>query len=590
MVGPVLHILDPDLLFADWLHPLISLAVGIILFEGGLSLEIAELRKIGPLVLRLCTLGVAVTWVMATGLSHYLIGLPWNLSILFGAILTVTGPTVVGPLLNHVRPQGRVGWIAKWEGIVADVIGATLAVLVFHTIAHGAQPSELALSMTLLGLVKTVAVGTVAGVLGAVALGLPLQRYWVPDSLHIPLTLGILLAVFVGSDTLQHESGLLAVTLMGFLLANQKRASIHHIIEFKENLRTLLIAGLFVVLAASVEVSELLELGWREYTFVVLLIAVIRPVSVQLSMLGSDANHPERAFLSFLAPRGVVAAAISALFAAQLADPVAMGDAVIPEAAALVPLSFLVIVGTVGFYGLAASPIARHLGLAKANPQGCLIVGGSPFVLAIAKALRELDLDVVLMDTNRESMANARMEGLIGIWGSAIAADSVERLPLGGVGRILAMTPNDEVNSLASMHFRELFGSAGVYQLRPSGISAKQETSGRLHGRYLFEEGARFSELDQRFEDGARVIATPLTQTFTFEHYLDHNKSGVVPLFRVGADGQLVIFSGEFPPNGQAGDRIVSVVSPKPETPDLSSDLEPSAHNGDQSLGTDSIS
>lgn len=566
MVGPILGFLDPQPLFAHWLHPLISLAVGIILFEGGLSLELAELRKIGPLVVRLCTLGVLVTWVMATGLSHYLVGLPWNLSLLFGAILTVTGPTVVGPLLNHVRPQGRVGWVAKWEGIVADVIGATLAVLVFHSIAHGADPNQLDWGMTFMGSLKTLAVGTVAGLLGAVVLAVPLQRFWVPDSLHIPLTLGILLAVFVGSDHLQHEAGLLAVTLMGFLLANQKRTSIHHIIEFKENLRTLLIAGLFVVLAASVEVDALLALGWREYAFVIILIAIVRPASVQLSMVGSDASKPERTFLSFLAPRGVVAAAISALFAAQLADPEAMGDAVIPEAAALVPLSFLVIVSTVGFYGLAASPIARRLGISKANPQGCLIIGGSPFVIAIGNALRELGLDVILMDTNREAMAKARMEGLIGIWGNAIASDSVDRLPLGGVGRIMSMTPNDEVNSLAGMHFRELFGRAGVYQLRPAGSGAKHEASGNLHGRYLFEETAQFAELAVRFHNGARVTATPLTQAFTFEHYLDHNSAGVLPLFRLSADGQLTIFSDETVPNGQAGDRIIAMVSPKPET------------------------
>ncbi|MBL4769886.1 MAG: cation:proton antiporter [Planctomycetes bacterium] len=565
LVGPVFGWLNPEPLFRDWLHPLISIAVGIILFEGGLSLNVSELRKIGPLVLRLCTVGVAVTWVLATGLCFYLIELPWTLSILFGAILTVTGPTVVGPLLNHVRPQGRVGSIAKWEGIVADVIGASLAVLVFHTIAHGAQPGESAITMTLVGLLKTATVGTLAGLLGAFALGLPLRRYWVPDSLHIPLTLGILLAVFVGSDHIQHESGLLAVTLMGFLLANQKGTSIHHIIEFKENLRTLLIAGLFVVLAASVELDALLALGWREYSFVALLILVVRPASVQLSMLGSDAVKAERTFLSFLAPRGVVAAAISALFAAQLADPIAMGAAVIPEARALVPLSFLVIVGTVAFYGLSASPIARRLGLAKANPQGCLIIGGSPFALALCKSLTELGFDIVMMDTNRESVATARLGGIVAISGSAIAADAEERLPLGGIGRILALTPNDEVNLLAGLHFRELFGRAETYQLPPSGISAKHETSGKFHGRYLFDESARFTELERRISDGARITATALTEEFTYEHYLDHNQAGVLPLFRINKEGQLSIFSLESPPSAQAGDRVISLVSSQPE-------------------------
>lgn len=575
LVGPTLGLLDPEPLFRDWLHPLISLAVGLILFEGGLSLEISELRKIGPLVLRLATVSVAITWVLAAGLAHYLVGLQWPLAILFGSILTVTGPTVVGPLLNHIRPQGRVGSIAKWEGIVVDVIGATVAVLVFHTIAHGAQPGELAISMTAIGLAKTALVGTVAGLLGALCLGVPLKRFWIPDSLHIPLTLGIVLAVFVGSDRLQHESGLLAVTLMGFLLANQKGASLHHIIEFKENLRTLLIAGLFVVLAASVELRDLLDLGWREYSFVALLILFIRPLAVQACMIGSDASKPERAFLSFLAPRGVVAAAISALFAAQLSDPVAMGDAVIPEAESLVPLSFLVIMVTVAFYGLAASPISRRLGLSKANPQGCLIIGGSPFALELAKSLVDLGFDIVLMDTNRESVAKARLAGIVAISGSAIAADSEERLPLGGIGRILALTPNDQVNALACLHFRELFGRAEMYQLPPWGISAKHESSGNLRGRYLFGADARFAELNDLIESGARISSTPLTEEFTFEHYIDHNRQGLLPLFRLNAEGQLSIFSPESPPTAQAGDRIIALVSPQDSSTQESNDGPP---------------
>ncbi len=334
LAGPLTGWLDPATLFKDGLHPLISLAVAVILFEGGLSLEVAELRRIGPLVLRLCTLGVLFTWILASLLAHYLVLLSWPLALLFGAILTVTGPTVIGPLLRHVRPQGPVGEVAKWEGIVADVIGATLAVLTFHALAHGDSEGSSTLMATLWGLFRTVLVGGLAGVLGTVALGLPLRRYWVPDSLHIPLTMGVLLVVFVGADSLQHESGLLAVTLMGFLLANQKDTSIHHIIEFKENLRTLLIASLFIVLSAGLELDSLLGLGWREFAFVALLILLVRPVSVALSMLGSDCKPEERTFLAWLAPRGVVAAATSALFAAQLADPVVMGEHAMPEAAA----------------------------------------------------------------------------------------------------------------------------------------------------------------------------------------------------------------------------------------------------------------
>ncbi|MEZ5974220.1 MAG: NAD-binding protein [Planctomycetota bacterium] len=408
-------------------------------------------------------------------------------------------------------------------------------------------------------------VGSLAGVVGALLLGVPLRRYWVPDSLHSPLALAILLVVFVVADRLQHESGLLAVTLMGFLLANQRATAIRHIIEFKENLRTLLISTLFVVLAASLKLDSLLELGWREVLFVVLLIVFIRPTAVTLALFGSNATLAERRFLGALAPRGVVAAAITALFAGRLADPVLMGDRIMPEAVRLVPLSFLVIIATVAVYGLAAAPIARRLKLASANPQGVLVIGGSRFALAVCRALVSLELPVVLLDTNRQSVAKARLDGIKAVYGSALAADAEEHLPLGGIGRVFGMTSNDEVNSLSALHYIELFGRAEVYQLVPSGISAKQETSGNLHGRYLFREGARFDELETRMGRGARIAITQLTESFPYEAFREHHENNAIPLFRLTPEGTLVVFTAGSTPAPAIGDRLISLVEKERE-------------------------
>ncbi len=578
LVGPITGWFDPKALLGDLMHPLISLAVGVILFEGGLTLKLGELGKIGGIVLRLCTIGVAVTWVLATLLLHGLVELPWNLSILFGAVLTVTGPTVIGPLLRHVRPQGRVGPVANWEGIVADVIGATLAVLTFHAISDvGIEGSGL--SLTLMGLLKTAVVGTIAGVIGALLLGIPLRRYWVPDYLHSPLTLGLVLGTFVVSDRIQHESGLLAVTLMGFLMANQKATSIHHIIEFKENLRTLLISSLFVILAASLNMDSMLELSWREFVFVGILIVAVRPIAVVAALTGSNANKAERRFLACLAPRGVVAAAITALFAARLADPEIMGAGVIPEAARLVPLSFLVIVATVTVYGLGAAPLARKLGLATANPQGVLIIGGGTFAQAVAKALTEKGLVVVMLDTNRQSVAKARLNGIMAYYGSALAADAEEHIPLGGIGRVLALTSNDEVNSLVALHFVELFGRAEVYQLVPSGISAKKETATNLRGRYLFRETARFTELEERLQRKSRVASTTLSEEFDFEAYSKHHEQGALPLFRLTADGNLTVFVSGGTPVAQPGDTIIGLVDEEAPPKLATEDVAPSGDN-----------
>ncbi len=567
LVGPILGWFQPNDLLGDLMHPLISLAVGVILFEGGLTLKLDELGKIGAIVLRMCTIGVLVTWVLAAGLLNGLVLLPWPLAILFGAVLTVTGPTVIGPLLRHVRPQGRVGPIANWEGIVADVIGATLAVLTFHAISDSVHAESSTFWNTLGGLGMTVIVGTVAGLIGTAVLSVPLRRFWVPDSLHSPLTLAIVLMVFVLADRLQHESGLLAVTLMGFLMANQRGTSIHHIIEFKENLRTLLISSLFIVLAASLELESLQQLGWREFTFVGLLILAIRPIAVRLALAGSDANRAERRFLAWLAPRGVVAAAITALFAGRLADPELMGDAVMPEAARLVPLSFLVIIATVAVYGLSAAPIARRLKLATANPQGVWIIGGSPFAQAVAKALTDLKLPVIMMDTNRQSVAKARLEGIRAFYGSALAADAEEHVPLGGIGRVLALTSNDEVNSLALVHLMELFGRAEIYQLVPSGFSAKKETADNLRGRYLFHPKASFAELESRLRAGGRIAVTPLSEEFTFDDFMAHHEQSALPLFRLTAEGNLGIFVNDATVAPNPGDRLISLVEPEePET------------------------
>ncbi len=563
LVGPILRWFQPEDLLGDLMHPLISLAVAVILFEGGLTLKLDELGKIGSIVLRMCTIGVLVTWILAAALLHALVLLPWPLAILFGAVLTVTGPTVIGPLLRHVRPQGRVGPIANWEGIVADVIGATLAVLTFHAISDSGLAESSTLWSTLGGLAMTAIVGTIAGLLGTLVLSLPLRRFWVPDSLHSPLTLAVVLMVFVLADRLQHESGLLAVTLMGFLMANQRGTSIHHIIEFKENLRTLLISSLFIVLAASLELQSLLELGWREMTFVAILILAIRPIAVTMALAGSDANGAERKFLAWLAPRGVVAAAITALFAGRLADPELMGAAVMPEAARLVPLSFLVIIATVAVYGLSAAPLARRLQLATANPQGVWIIGGSPFAQAIAKSLTELDLPVVMMDTNRQSVAKARLDGIQAFYGSALAADSEEHIPLGGIGRVLALTSNDEVNSLALVHLMELFGRAEIFQLVPSGVSAKKETADNLRGRYLFHPKANFAELANRLRAGGRIAVTPLSEEFTFEDFMAHHEQSAWPLFRLTPEGNLGIFATDATVTPNPGDKLISLVEPE---------------------------
>lgn len=559
LVGPILGWLEPRGLFGQVLDPLVSLAVGVILYEGGLSLRVKELGAHGSPILRLLTVGVIVTWVLATLFALTVAGLPWETAMVLGAILTVTGPTVIGPLLRQIRPRGAVEAIAKWEGIVVDVVGATLAVLVLHTITEGRMTEGAVHSAgtALIDLAKTIVVGGGFGLLGTYALVIPLRRHLVPDELENAVSLAVVLGIFVVSDQLAHESGLLAVTLMGFLLANRDDVSVHHIIEFKENLRVLLISTLFIVLAATIELDALIACGLGGLGFVALLILVVRPASVMFSMVGTDLTMADRAFLSALAPRGIVAAAVSSLFALRLQE------AGVPGAEQLAPLSFLVIVVTVAVYGLGAGPLARRLGLSDPDAQGALIAGAGPFALALGSALRKLEIAVVHVDSNRASIAQARLDGLTAHYGSILSGKVVEALPLGGTGRFLGLTPNDEVNALAAAHFGALYGRAEVYQSAAED-SGGDEVRRDLRGRVLFRPDMTSGRLDTLVRRGAIVKATPLTEEFGFEDFCSRHGEETVPL-GVAEDGRIEFFTADREPEARAGQTLLSLVMPEDE-------------------------
>ncbi|MEK6224425.1 MAG: cation:proton antiporter, partial [Thermodesulfobacteriales bacterium] len=365
IAGPATGFLNPNEIFGDLLLPLVSVLVAIILFEGGLSLKFSEVREVTSVIRNMVTVGVLVSWVLTSLASYLIFGLGLQISVLLGAVLVVTGPTVIIPLLRHVRPSGRVGSIVKWEGIIIDPIGAILAVLVFEVIISGGL--EKATALVVVSIFKTLIIGTVLGLAGAQLVVLILRRHWVPDFLQNPVTLMIVVFVFVCSNVIQIESGLLSVTLMGIALANQKMVSIRHIVEFKENLRVLFISGLFIILASRLTLDELnYVLNFKGFVFLFLMIVVVRPLSIFISTYFSDLHLKEKLFLSWMAPRGIVAAAVASVFALRLEQ------AGYEQAERIVDITFLVITGTVAIYGLSAFQVAKRLGLAKPNPQGIL--------------------------------------------------------------------------------------------------------------------------------------------------------------------------------------------------------------------------
>ncbi len=561
IAGPATGLVDPNLLFGDLLLPLVSVTVAIILFEGGLSLKFSEVKEVTGVIRNLVTIGILVTWVLTSIISYLIFGLGLEISVLLGAVLVVTGPTVIIPLLRHIRPSGRVGSIIKWEGIIIDPIGAILAVLVFEVIISGGL--EKATAHVVVSIFKTLIVGTVLGLAGAKLVVVILRRHWVPDFLQNPVALMIVVFVFVCSNVFQIESGLLSVTIMGIALANQKWASIKHIVEFKENLRVLFISSLFILLAARLTMDELNHiLNFKGFIFLVLMIAVVRPVSIFISTYFSDLHLKEKLFLSWMAPRGIVAASVASVFALRLAE------AGYEQAERIVDITFLVITGTVAIYGLTAFPLAKRLGLAKPNPQGILMVGAHSWARSIAKFLHDSGFQVSLVDSNWANVSAARQEGLKAYYENILLEDISEDVELDGIGKLIALTRNDEVNSLSALHFIDDFGRSQVYQLpKLSKFSAKSEESipQHLRGRLLFEPEATFLYLDSKFASGATLKKTPLTDEFDYDSFKSLYGDKALPLFVVKENGELIVLASDNRPTPLPGQSLISLVDKEGE-------------------------
>ncbi len=557
VAGPVTGWIRPDELMGRLLLPVVSLSVAVILFEGGLSLRFRDIEETGGVFLRLITVGALVTWAGLFLAAHYMLGLSWPISILLGAVLVVTGPTVIGPLLQHIRLGGRLASLLRWEGIVIDPLGAIFAVLVFQVVRAGELHFPVWETSFEFG--QTLLAGTVAGVISGIVLIVLLRRFLIPDFLENAVTLMLVLATFGLANHFQEESGLLAVTVMGMILANQRSVTIHHVAEFKENLSVLLISGLFIVLAARLSWQDVLSTGLPELGFLLTAIFVVRPLAVLIASIGSSLTWAERVFLAFMAPRGIVAAAIASVFSLELLE---LSD---PGVHRLVPLTFLIIVGTVTIYGLASLPLARVLGLIHPNPQGIVFVGAFPWVRKLAAAVQQEGIPVILIDSDRSKVAAAKMEGLPAYFGSALSQSATEELDLSSMRRLVAVTPNDELNTLACQRFAPYFGRSEVYQLpcRPRGPGQRLETVSReQRGRILFDREISFHEITELFGLDPAVRATRLSKEFDFDAFQRMHGRTVLPVFLIRRKREVFVFTSGSPVTPQPGDVIISLASP----------------------------
>lgn len=526
VAGPVLEIVDPDELLGDLLFPAVSLAVGILLFEGGLGLRWAELERHGrgPII-RLITIGVLVTWVIGGVAAFLLLDVDRNAAVLLGAILVVSGPTVVLPLLRFARVREPVNGILRWEGIFIDPVGATLAIVVLDAVIENEGTGA-----SFERILTTSGAGTVAGLLGAGILTLLFNRHWVPDHLHNPFTLALVVAAFAGADLVRPEAGLFATTVMGVALANQRWAPIAHIREFEENLGALILAGLFIVLGARVDTDLLLDYLPESVALAVVLIAVARPLAVYLSTVGSGLSFVERAYLACLSPRGIVAAAVSALFALELEEA---GQPV----EALAPVTFIVIVTTVLFSAIASRIGARRFRVARPAPKGVAFVGGPDWAVDLAAWLADHEVPALVITTDPLEVEAATRKGVLSFQGNLDSEDLLMAMDSVGVKIVVGVSRFQEVNSLVIERAAEAIGRANVYFLPRSdeSVDAPESSHGAVMARRPFGRETTQVKLE-------RLVAGDWEMTaVSADSHDDTPLDDAIPLLAIDVDGPRVL-------------------------------------------------
>ncbi|MCE7763307.1 sodium:proton antiporter [Pseudomonas putida] len=558
IAGPALGWLDPEALFGPLLMPLVSLAVALILFEGSLTLHLSQWREIGSVVHRLVTVGALVTWLVIALATHWLLGFDWPLSILFGTLTLVTGPTVIVPMLRVVRPKSTIANILRWEGIMIDPIGALLAVVVYSFIIASGD----GLSQSLTTFAGVIFCGTALGAAGGWLLGQIMREQWLPEYLHNLASLAAVLGIFIAANQIMHESGLLAVTVMGMWLANMRGVDVRQILHFKENLSVLLISGLFILLAARLDLHALLGLGPAVLALLLVIQLLARPLNVWLATLGSTLSWRERALLAWIAPRGIVAAAVSAIFAIRL------HQAGHQDALLLVPLTFAVIIGTVVLQSATARPLARLLKVAEPAPSGFLIVGANGPARAIAKALQQLGCRVLLTDSSWENIRAARMDGLPTYFGNPASQHADAHLDLVGLGHLLGLSPAGEINALACARFRHDFGHGRLFVLA-SGLekqrSDKHRAAEEHRGHLLGASSMTYLQLANRLHQGAELYSTNLTEGFDWDAYQALHGERAHLLFARDGHGWVHVASPDNPLQPQPGWTLVALIEPAPQ-------------------------
>ena len=511
LIGPVAGVFDPARDIGALMSPMIAIAVAIILFEGGLTLNFHQLNDAAVGVKRLVFVGAPLGWLTSTLALHYTAGLSWESATVFGGILIVTGPTVIAPLLRTARLSKRPAALLQWEAIVNDPIGALAAVLAFEVVL--VLNTAATVNAAIVDLLIGIAIATVLGVVAGFGLARAFKRGWVPEYMKVPVLFALLLGIFGLADSVLHESGLLAVTIMGIVIANANLPSYTELRRFKEHATVLLVSGVFILLAAGLNIEAVSALDWRAVAFVLAIVLVARPLTVLVSMIGSGIPRNEQVLIAFTGPRGVVLVAVAGLFGERLLE---LG---LEDAAMIAPLAFVLVAVTVVLHGFTLAPFARWLGLTGADTPGVIVIGGSPWTTAFAEALQKAEVPVLMTDPNYGHLRAARAAGISTFSGDILSEAAEERLELVSYEILVAATDNDAYNTLVATDLAPEFGRDNVFQvMRERSDNTRHQLPRTLGGR-MFGPEETHTGMDRLISDGWTFRVTRLTDEFTFEDW-----------------------------------------------------------------------
>jgi NhaP-type Na+/H+ or K+/H+ antiporter len=530
----------------DGLYYFVSLAISIILFEGGLTLKRSEIKNVGPVITKLITLGSAITFFGAGVVAHYIFELGWEISFLFSGLIIVTGPTVITPILRNIPLKKDISTVLKWEGILIDPIGALVAVLVFEFISVGGGGAFT--KTALIEFSKILLFGTTFGFTFAHALAFSINKKLIPHYLLNVVALSAVLLVFVLSDIFAHESGLLAVVVMGMVLGNSNLANLKELLYFKESLSVLLISILFILLSANINIEDLFLLyTWKTGVLFVVVVFVVRPIAVFASTFHSNLKLNEKLFISWVGPRGIVAAGIASLFGSKLIKQGVEG------AEYITPLVFMVVLGTVLLNATTARFFAKIVGVFLKKSDAILLVGASKAVRLIALFLKEKGKRVILIDSNKNFIQEALNLQLEAFKVDVYDDELTNNIELNDVGYLIALTGSDQVNMHTLNKYSEDFGEQGAYKM----ASSKEITEASSREREsFFTPYDDYINLSEAYRENPTINEVNIVDQKEYKSLLEKlsKEEKSIPLFIENKQG--IYLLPEFEKNNHAKENI----------------------------------